>query len=163
MLQILLIEDSDTDAELIQRAVERNMKTAITTRAETLAKAEEMLKQQPYNIVVLDLGLPDSAGAADSYTRIAECAGNAPVIISTNLTDPMFIQSLAHRGAAAYLNKDMISSSPNHIRSVIMFAMGRHEQMKKAFSEKAAAQKDSDDKDAMLNCLMGGYSISPKN
>lgn len=163
MLQILLIEDSDTDAEVIQRAVEKNMKTAVISRAETLSKAGEMLKQQPYNIIILDLGLPDSAGAADSYARIAECAGNAPVIISTNLNDPMFLQSLAHKGAAAYLNKDMIVSTPSHVRSVIMFAMGRHEQMKKAFNEKEAAQKDADDKEAMLNCLMGGYSISSKN
>jgi len=162
MLNILLVEDSDTDAEMIKRALEKHMKTAAIVHAGTISAAERLLSEQAFNAVILDLGLPDSTGPADTYARIAKAAEKTPVIISTNINDPIFMKAMANRGADAYLNKDMIAFKPDQIRNAITFAMERHDQLRKAFNEKEAAQKEAEDKDAMLNYLMGGYSVTNK-
>jgi len=162
MLNILLIEDSDTDAEMIERALEKYMKTAVSTRAVNIEKAKELLKQQTFNLIILDLGLPDSASSADTYARISQAADTTPIMITSNLNDPMFIKAMAHRGAVAHLSKDVIAYRPEHIRNGITFALERHDMVKQAFNEKMSVQKESDDKSEMLNYLMGGYSVATK-
>jgi DNA-binding response OmpR family regulator len=162
MLNILLIEDSDTDAEMIERALEKHMKTVVSTRAVNIEKAKELLKQQTFNLIILDLGLPDSASAADTYARISEAADKTPIMISSNLNDPIFIKAMAHRGAVAHFSKDVIAYRPEHVRNAITFALERHDMVKQAFNEKMSVQKEADDKSEMLNYLMGGYSVAPK-
>lgn len=160
MLKILLIEDSDTDAEMIERALEKHMKTAAITRAVNIEKAKELLQQQKFNLIILDLGLPDSASAADAYARVSQAANDTPIMISSNLNDPIFIKAMAHRGAVAHLSKDVIAYRPEHVRNAITFALERHTMVQRAFNEKMSVQKEADDKSEMLSYLMGGYSVS---
>ncbi len=62
-VKVLVVEDSPTDALLLREALtdERSMQFR-TAHAETLADALRTLQEQPFDLILLDLGLPDSQG-----------------------------------------------------------------------------------------------------
>jgi DNA-binding NtrC family response regulator len=160
MLKVLLIEDSETDAIIIERALRDHMAGAECSRASTLAEGEKILQKQDTDVILLDLGLPDSASPADSYARVKKWADKIPIIISTGLRDHTIAKSLVHDGAEDYMNKDLIASNPAHVRDAVEFAVERHGLRQKVVKERNQALADSEQKDAMLGCFMGGYSVS---
>ena len=62
-INVLLVEDSPTDALLLREALtdERSMDFR-TAHAESLADALRRLQEQRFDLILLDLGLPDSQG-----------------------------------------------------------------------------------------------------
>jgi DNA-binding NtrC family response regulator len=154
-LNVLLIEDSDTDAFIIQNAISRHHKDARCQRAATMHASEQILEKGGIDLVLLDLGLPDTASAQDTYEQIKKWTEKLPVIIMTNLKDHDLAKAMVHEGAADFLNKYLIAENPMHIQKAIDFAVERH-----AISKRL--QQESKDKDAILNCFMGGYSVSGK-
>jgi len=155
LLNILLIEDSDTDAFIIQNAISQHHKDAHSQRAVTLKSGEEFLQAGGIDLLLLDLGLPDSASPQDTYEQMKKWCDVIPVIIMTNIKDHDLAKTMVHEGAADFLNKDLIAKDPTHIQKVIDFAIERHTKSKRLAQE-------SKDKDAILNVFMGGYSISDK-
>jgi DNA-binding NtrC family response regulator len=155
LLNVLLIEDSDTDALIIQDAISRHHKDARCQRAATLRDGEEILQRDEIDLILLDLGLPDTPSPKDTYDQIKKYTDKLPVIIMTNLRDHDLAKNMVHEGAADFLNKDLIAENPMHIQKVIDFAIERHAISKRLLQE-------ARDKDAILNCFMGGYSISDR-
>lgn len=151
LLNILLIEDSDTDAFIIQNAISRHHKDALCQRAATFHAGEGILQKGGIDLLLLDLGLPDTASAEDTYEQIKKWTDKMPVIIMTNIKDHTLARTMVHEGAADFLNKDLIAENPTHIQKVIDFAIERH-----SLSRRMA--QESKDKDALLSCFMGGYS-----
>ncbi len=162
LLRILLIEDSDTDAYIIQHAVRNYQQEALCTRVATLASGEAVLQKNETDVVLLDLGLPDTTSPKDTYEQIKKWAGKVPVIIMTNLKDHELAKVMVSEGAADFLNKDTIAKDPKLVRDAIDFSMARHGASQKLLSEKEKAELDSKQKDAVLRCFMGGYSVSGK-
>jgi DNA-binding NtrC family response regulator len=155
LLNVLLIEDSDTDAFLIQRALNRYHKGVTCHRVATLQAGEEVLQSGGVDLVLLDLGLPDTESPKGTYEKAKRWTEELPIIIMTNLQDHELAKSMVHEGVADFLNKDLIAKDPAHIQKVIDFAVERHAIGKKLL-------KESRDKDAVLDCFMGGYSVSNK-
>jgi len=62
-LRLLLVEDNDLDAMFITRVFQRStMFDAEIVRACSLSEALEKTEQSDFDVVLLDLGLPDSSG-----------------------------------------------------------------------------------------------------
>lgn len=161
MLRILLIEDSESDAFIIQRAIRDHVDNAQCQHVSTVGDGEKVLEEQgtKIDVVLLDLNLPDSASPADTYKRIRKWADKIPVIVSTNLKDHRLARSLVHDGAEDYMSKDLMASDPSHVRDAIAFALERHALYKNMAREKERAVKESAEKDTILDCFMGGYSV----
>lgn len=108
---VLLVEDDDIDAELIGLTLERSpLAGATIRRARTLAAARERLAEHPADVVLLDLGLPDSAGtdAVDAIRRAAAYA-SAVVVVTGSGDDDTALTCLAG-GADDFLPKaDVLS------------------------------------------------------
>ena len=86
-LKVLLIEDDPNDADLILAALsEIQSFRAIVTRAETLSRAVEFLSQGDLELILLDLGLPDSLGI-ETFEKILSHFPNLPIIIMSELAD----------------------------------------------------------------------------
>ncbi len=80
---VLLIEDNPTDVRLVQellRDAPNGPFSIITTS--TLAQGLERLASDDVDVVLLDLGLPDSQGF-DSFRTIDARAPNLPIIVLT--------------------------------------------------------------------------------
>jgi DNA-binding NtrC family response regulator len=159
-LRILLIEDSDTDAFIIQSAVRNYRNGARCTRVATLKSGEAVLNRDEADVVLLDLGLPDTASPKDTYEQIRKWANSLPIIIMTNLKDHELAKVMVEEGAADFLNKDAVVQTPDLVRDAIDFSLSRHAAGKKLLSEKEKAEQDSRQKDTVLKCFMGGYSVS---
>ncbi|MDD2761741.1 MAG: response regulator [Methylomonas sp.] len=104
-IRVLLVEDEAGDARLAQIALRgfRNARFDVVW-TQTLAEAIQQFKTQNFDILLLDLSLPDSAGIA-TLERILEIAGFAPVIVLTGRNDTEFGLSILKAGAADYLVK----------------------------------------------------------
>ncbi len=87
LLRILLIEDSDTDAYIIEKAIKRFKPDSTLQRASTLKAGEDILQAGGADVVLLDLGLPDSPTPKDSYEHIKKLSSKLPIIIMTSLKD----------------------------------------------------------------------------
>lgn len=104
-IRVLLIEDEPGDAGLAQLALRdfRNARFSVTW-VQTLAKALQRISEQHYDVALLDLTLPDSAGI-DTLKQVLTAANSPPIIVLTGQTDTEFGLSTLKAGAAEYLVK----------------------------------------------------------
>jgi len=104
--EILLVEDDDLDAKLIQRFLLRPdaLGTAYRlTRAGTLAEARSTLHDGRFALTLLDLNLPDSDwhGTLDTF----EAETSTPVVIFTGVDDSEIALMALKRGFQDFLVK----------------------------------------------------------
>ena len=120
-IDVLLVEDDEGDAVLVQACLEETGRSgpAILWRR-TLAEALNALGRDP-SCVLLDLGLPDAQGLG-ALLSIVDAAPDIAVIVLTGRHDPTGIDALAI-GAQDYLVKDDIT--PDLLDRSIRYAIER--------------------------------------
>ena len=106
-LAVLLVEDDDGDAFLVEELLESEAAPVALTRARTLVEAETVLSAGAVDCVLLDLGLPDSDGT-DALARLLESAPTTAVIVLTGLADEHRGTDAVAAGAQDYLVKGAI-------------------------------------------------------
>jgi len=121
-LDILLVEDNPGDARLIEEML-RDTETLVE-RVEldgesaddveiheegTLEAGLDRLAETDIDVVLLDLGLPDSSGM-ETLGTMTESVGTAPVIVLTGLRDEQVGVEAIQQGAQDYLVKDEVTS-----------------------------------------------------
>lgn len=105
LVRVLLIEDSATDALLLRRTLEGvNWAEVTATEAGTLAAGQELLAREKFDLVLLDLGLPDSQGL-DTFFALRKHATEMPIVVLTVLHDESAGMEAVTRGAQDYLIK----------------------------------------------------------
>ena len=109
-IKILLIEDNPGDAYLIEEHLEEFANFSYMLRiVETLNEALSILKEQLFNVILLDLGLPDSDGIK-TFLSIRNQNSLIPIIILTGLTDETIGTYAIEEGAHDYLIKGRTES-----------------------------------------------------
>jgi diguanylate cyclase (GGDEF)-like protein len=102
---LLLVEDSDVDAALLTRGLERAAPSAYrVVRAKSLAEAAVHLKQRTFGVILTDLGLPDSDGIA-AVSELNAMAPGTPIIAVTASSDEGQAVQAVKDGAQDYLLK----------------------------------------------------------
>ncbi|NQT74048.1 MAG: PAS domain S-box protein [Chloroflexi bacterium] len=108
---ILLVEDNPGDARLIsEMLVESGILAAGLQIATSLHEAQEQLGHSSFDAILLDLGLPDSAGL-DTLSSIHQIAQSTPIVVLTGLADDEIGFQSIKSGAQDYLVKGQIESS----------------------------------------------------
>jgi DNA-binding response OmpR family regulator len=100
--QVLIVEDDSFLQGLMANKLEKS--GFDTTVANNGEKAVTELKTQPFDIVLLDLMLPDISGF-DILESLKENARKIPVIVFSNLSDDKDIKKAMSLGAREYLIK----------------------------------------------------------
>lgn len=158
-LRILHVEDSDTDAYAVERALSRDPNERYELhRASRMEEAESLLRNgQIWDLVLLDLELPDSKGRTETFQRIAKAKhGDVPVLVLTSINDHDLALDLVGKGVEDYVRKSTISSSPEMLHDAIVFAISRHKNFN---SLKVKKEKELDEKNQIIQWMSGGYSI----
>ncbi len=107
-IKILLIEDNPDDQELLQRKLGKSANGRLTvTAVKSLHDAIEHLAQNKPDIILSDLGLPDSHGL-DTVTKIMCEAPNIPLVVLTGLDDEATALKAVQAGAQDYLVKGQL-------------------------------------------------------
>jgi len=109
-LAIGLVEDNPGDARLIQEMLREPPIAPYQIRC--LSRLDEVLERvqrEPFDVLLLDLGLPDSQGLA-TFERVNQQAPMMPIIIFSGAIDEQLgVEAVAH-GAQDYLVKGQIDS-----------------------------------------------------
>lgn len=122
-IRALLVEDDDTYARLVARALQRSSGGAAFTlfRVGDLGEAFAALKQAHPDVIVLDLNLPDSSGL-DTLLRIRAAHPDTAVVVLTGLDDEELGMQTLQAGAQDYVVK---GGDPGLISRAIRYAVER--------------------------------------
>lgn len=109
-LRILIVEDDIVDRKLLERLLAQStLEVSQVHHADRLATALEVLKEQDVDVILLDLGLPDSGGT-ESITAIETCAPQVPIIVLSGLDDEETATRAVQKGVQDYLIKGQVDS-----------------------------------------------------
>jgi two-component system, cell cycle response regulator len=102
---VLLIEDDPGDARLVAEVLKQagNIHFSLE-RADTLADGLAKLSAQPFDVVLLDLSLPDSFGVS-TMDQVLDQAPDQSIIALTGAKDEQLAMELSKKGAQEYLVK----------------------------------------------------------
>ncbi len=107
---VLLIEDNLGDARLVSNHLSGRFKEeGAMLQAPTLAAGLDVLRRKPVDLVLLDLGLPDSHGL-QGYFAVQQQAPDTPVLILTGTDDEEQATQALRVGAQEYLPKQQANS-----------------------------------------------------
>jgi diguanylate cyclase (GGDEF)-like protein/PAS domain S-box-containing protein len=142
--QLLLIEDNAGDARLIREMFNEHGALDIElVRATTMSEAEAQLSQRMFDIMLLDLGLPDSQGL-DAVRRAHSAAPRVPLVVLTGMDDESLAAQALQVGAQDYLIKGQIET--RGLLRALRYAVERKTMEEALFVEKERAQ-------VTLNCI----------
>ena len=122
-IRILLIEDNPGDARLIQELLKeiKGLRFEVEV-ADRLAKGLERLNKGNFNVIMVDLTLPDSHGLA-TFLNIQAQAPSLPSIVLTGIDDEDMALRAVQEGAQDYLVKGQCDS--NLLARSIRYAIER--------------------------------------
>ena len=139
MCRILLVEDDSEDRLIVHNYLERACSTRfIIEDATRLQEALEKLSAEQFDIVLLDLHLPDCSGL-DTVDFLKSRWNSGPIIVLTGLDDELTGVDAVRHGAQDYLSKDTLS--PALLSRTVRYAIERHK-----FTYLMDASKQSQDK-----------------
>jgi two-component system sensor histidine kinase UhpB len=105
IVRVLLVEDSPSDARLLCESLEDYpLQRFEIEGAERLNEALTFLSRKPFDVILLDLNLPDSSGL-ETCQRLSRAAGQAPIIILTGADDEAIAAEAMRLGVQDYLVK----------------------------------------------------------
>ena len=109
-LNTLLVEDNPGDAFIIKQLLQYQSSLNFqVTHCSRFSLAIEQLNQEKIDVILLDLGLPDSQGF-ETISQMIEIAPNIPVIVLTGRDDDDFSVEVVQKGAQDYLVKSELSA-----------------------------------------------------
>jgi len=109
-LNILLVEDDPAYERLLRRMLASAGIDFRLWREESVGAAVQALDGKPYDVVILDLTLPDSSGL-DTVRAVARCAGDIPIVVLTGADDEGLSLSAVRHGAQDYICKSEVDSA----------------------------------------------------
>ena len=127
-VKIMCVEDNELDFALIHDHLKEAGFTAPTVvrRARTAAEAERLLaadaEHAAYDIVLLDLSLPDSQGR-ETFERVRAAAPYVAIAILSGSDDEDLALDLVEVGGQDYLPKDLLT--PDLVRRCVTYAVKR--------------------------------------
>jgi DNA-binding NarL/FixJ family response regulator len=108
---VLLIEDNEEAMWLVRYALQEYGKGRYRLEwADTLSGGLEQIAKGAVDIVLLDLGLPDSSGP-ESYAWVREVCPKVPVVVLTGNSSEETEFAVTASGVEGYLVKDEASGS----------------------------------------------------
>ncbi len=126
-LKVLVVEDNPDHAQLIDLTAQEAQITRFEIDyAGTLAEALAQLQSRPYDVVLLDLKLPDCAEMAG----VQEIRGRwprIPVVVLTGNAAPSVWSDAMAQGAQDYLCKSNLTSET--LERVLRYAVGRQQML----------------------------------
>jgi len=104
-MKILLVEDDSDDAEFLRQTLLRHNARAIDiTRAGRIDEAVRTLRVERFDVVLLDLHLPDATGA-ECVDRLQHADAHVPIVVLSGQGDEDYAVEILNRGVQDYLVK----------------------------------------------------------
>jgi diguanylate cyclase (GGDEF)-like protein/PAS domain S-box-containing protein len=122
-LSVLMIEDDRIEADLIGDALSRSPASPREcVHVQRLDAGLALLAERAFDVVLLDLNLPDGSGVSN-LLRVKSVRPDVPVVIMTNVEDEQTALALVSEGAQDYLIKRHLSADV--LTRVLRYAVAR--------------------------------------
>ena len=138
--RVLIVEDNPADERLTRMALSEGRRARyIVASVPALHEAISLLRtEDPFDVVLLDLNLPDAAGLA-TVDELQAAGDGVPIVVLTGLEDHEIGLAAIHRGAQDYLAKGALT--PATLDQAIVYAVERHALRLKADERTAALRR----------------------
>jgi two-component system, OmpR family, KDP operon response regulator KdpE len=114
MTRILLVEDNELNRALVRaivaRTAEPRLRTADLVEAEDLAGARAALTGDPFDVILLDVHLPDGSGLSIAEELAARPEGKPPIVALTAAALPREQTAALSAGCDTFLAKPYTSA-----------------------------------------------------
>jgi DNA-binding NarL/FixJ family response regulator len=115
-VRVLVVDDHPSLLFALRTVINAESDLRVVGEEATLGGALRRVRDDPPDVVLLDLGLPDAEGAKGIRLLLAARPG-LPVVVLTGTTDRPVVDECLEAGAAAYLVKTAaVETLPNAIR-----------------------------------------------
>jgi CheY-like chemotaxis protein len=122
--RVLLIEDQDLDARVVELALKRPVEDAYEIyRALCLKEGLEAVEKFDPELALVDLNLADAQGL-ETVTTFQEKYPNLPIIVLTGTKDPEIAMEALEAGAEDFVYKDEFQRK--HFKRTIQYALERN-------------------------------------
>jgi len=126
-LSVLLVEANPRDARQLQETLGRNDDDHYQIRhAKKLSDALGLLDEEAFDLILLDLSLPDSWGL-NTVVQVHDKAPEIPIIVLTENDDESLAIKAVQEGTQDYLVKGQVSS--NLLERSMRYAIERHRML----------------------------------
>ncbi len=162
-IKVLLLEDNPGDARLIKEflAEARGVAFSLVWK-DNLAEGLKNLSENNTDVVLLDLGLPDSPNRLATFTRTVSAAPGMPIVVLTGFDDQTFAVTTVRRGAQDYLVKGKIDT--DLLVKTIRYAIARKAGGKRLFTVEELGRCDGKDgHPAYITFRNNVYDVSNSN
>jgi two-component system sensor histidine kinase UhpB len=163
-IHILLIEDNEDDAILVQSDLQQAMGDQISlVHAGRLGTALELIRRESFDLILTDLTLPDSNGIR-TINQLRENAASIPIAVLSFRNDEKFAIKMIAAGAQDYLVKGDLAAGV--LARVIRYSIERkriEESNRKAQKQFQTIFEKAPLGIALINLQTGKYcDVNPK-
>ena len=124
-INVLVVEDNPEDTQAIQTVLADDKTIPCTvTCAEALAAGLRQVKDGTFDVVLLDLKLPDSGGI-ETLVKMRQQAPEVAIVVLTASEEEWLSTQALQRGAQDYLVKGYIQVYPNLLQRAMRYAIDR--------------------------------------
>jgi PAS domain S-box-containing protein len=110
LLKVLLVEDNFKEAELFQKLLSEDGAISFElTHLRQLHETLKLLAQNSFDVILLDLSLPDSQGL-ETMERVRATAPLTPIVVLSGLNDQELALQVIRSGAQDYLLKGQLDT-----------------------------------------------------
>ncbi|MBD2690151.1 hybrid sensor histidine kinase/response regulator [Anabaena catenula] len=147
-VKILLIEDNLAEARLLQEFLKQaQTKEFSLVHVQRLRDAFSELSQQIYDVILLDLTLPDSQGLSSLPLLISQ-APSTPIVVLTNTNDEELAIEAVRQGAQDYLVKRQVN--PDVLVRAVRYAIERKQVLEQLRTVNQALENRVEERTAEL-------------
>ena len=147
-VRVLLVEDSPSDAGLLQESLAQAEAGGFEfTHAESWAEAAGHLSRQRFDVLLLDLSLPDITGR-DTFVRARAEAPELPIVVLTGQADEAVGLEAVRHGIQDYLIKGQAFG--RQTARAIRYAIERKQAETALKAAEASLQRERDQLDARV-------------
>ncbi|MEP0545309.1 MAG: response regulator [Rhodothermales bacterium] len=138
--RILLVEDNPGDAIIFREKLNASDLDYELTHTKRLSEGLETLGSATYDILLVDLSLPDAQGL-EAVTKVREAAPDRPLIVLTGLDDARAAAEAKKLGAVDYLVKWYVDSVS--LARYIRYAIAQYQMYETGASDEAGFRPTS--------------------
>ncbi|KAM3091356.1 response regulator [Phormidesmis sp. 146-12] len=107
-IQVLLVEDNPADVRLLLEILKESSNRFVVTQVARLDEAINHLTIASFDVILLDLTLPDSLGL-ETFLKLHQRVSAIPIVVLTGLDDETLTLKAMQEGAQDYLVKGKVT------------------------------------------------------
>lgn len=122
MKKILLVDDHAIIRQGLRNMIDLERDIEVTAEAGSGQEAIDLIRQQSFDVVVMDIAMPDKNGV-DTIRDLKHVAPDLPVLVLSGYSEDQYALNLLRMGCKGYLSKD--TDTDEIIRAIKVIANGK--------------------------------------